>query len=90
MKESVDPAHQKRSVLPAKGYGALLAAIRETKVLPTRDDVFFVGSSNVYKAPRSGKLYFTVNDVTYDDKDFPDMFFVDNIGSFYARVSVSK
>jgi hypothetical protein len=58
------------------------AAIRETDVSPTRDDAFFVGSSNVAVAKRSGKLYFTVNDVTYDDKDFLDMFFVDNIGSF--------
>lgn len=90
MKELANPAHQKRSVLPAKGYGALLAAIRETNVLPTGDDAFFVGSSLVYVAPRSGKIYFTVNDVTYEDRDFPDMFFVDNIGAFYARVSVSK
>lgn len=90
MKELANPAHQKRSVLQAKGYGALLAAIRETNVSPTSDDAFFVGSSNVAVAKRSGKLYFTVNDVMYDDKEFSDMFFVDNIGAFYARVSVSK
>ncbi len=88
--ETASPARQKRAVLPAKGYGALLAAIRETNVLPAPADAFFVGSSGVYVAPRSGKLYFTVNDVIADDKDFPDMFFIDNIGSFYARVSVSK
>jgi hypothetical protein len=90
MKELASTTHQKRSVLPTKGYGALLAAIRETNVLPARDDVFFVGSSNVVVAKRNGKIYFTVNDVTYDNDDFPDMFFVDNIGSFYARVAVSK
>jgi hypothetical protein len=89
-KQLANPAHQKRSILPDKGYGALLAAIRETGVQPGREDAFFVGASNTIVAKRSGKLYFVVNDVTYDDKDFPDMFMIDNIGFFYARVSISK
>jgi hypothetical protein len=89
-KRLANPAHQRRSILPEKGYGALLAAIRETGVKPTREDAFFVGASNTCVAKRSGKLYFVANDVTYDDPDFPDLFMIDNIGFFYARVTISK
>jgi hypothetical protein len=41
-------------------------------------------------AQKSGKLYFVVNDVLTDDKDFPDLFLFDNIGFYYAKVTVSK
>jgi hypothetical protein len=84
------PARQKRTVFPEKGYGTLLGAIRETGAQPSHDDVFFIGVSNAIVAKRSGKLYFVVNDVLFNDKDFPDMFFVDNIGSYYVRVTVGK
>jgi hypothetical protein len=89
-KRLANPAHQRKSILPDKGYGALLAAIRETGVQPERQDAFFVGASNTYVAKRSGKLYFAANDVMYDDPDFPDLFMIDNIGFFYARVTISK
>jgi hypothetical protein len=89
-KRLANPAHQRRSILPDKGYGALLAAIRETGVQPGREDAFFVGASNTYVAKRSGKLYFVANDVMYDDSEFPDLFMIDNIGFFYARVTISK
>ena len=58
--------------------------------MPSRDDAFFVGKSNTIRAQRTGKLYFAVNDVLNDtNKDFPDMFLVDNIGFFYVRVTVT-
>jgi hypothetical protein len=41
-------------------------------------------------AKRSGKLYFAVNDVTDDDKDFPEIFMIDKIGFFYSTATTSK
>jgi hypothetical protein len=88
-------ARMERTVLPGGNYGALLGAIRETGVTPAPADVFLVGSgSNVsghdIVAKRGGKLYFTVNDVQSYDKDYPNLFFEDNIGFFYAKVTVGK
>jgi hypothetical protein len=85
----------KRCILPGQNYGALLGAIRETGVTPAADDIFLVGSGSNGSghdivAKRSGKLYFTVNDVESGDKDYPDVFFDDNIGFFYAKVTVTK
>jgi len=84
-----------RAVLPGGNYGALLGAIRETGVTPTSTDVFLVGSGTMTSgvpivAKRGGKLYFTVNDVQSKDKDYPNMFFEDNIGFYYAKVTISK
>ena len=81
--------------MPGKNYGALLGAIREAGVKPAGSDVFYVGSgtdkSGVFiPANRCGILYFTVNDVLSNDKDYPDMFFEDNVGFFYAKVTISK
>ena len=77
-------------VLTDRNAGAPLGAIRETESEPSRNDVFFIGKSNIITAPRSGKLYFTVNAV-WDDEDpaFPEKFFIDNIGFFYAKVTVT-
>lgn len=81
-----NPARKKRAILPQRDYGALLGAVRETGVAPLRGDAFFVGRSNANRAPRTGKLYFAVNDVLNDtDKNFPDMFLVDNIGFFMSE-----
>ncbi len=84
-----NPSRRGQSILADRNYGALLGAIRETQAQPTRSDAFFIGKSNSIKAKRSGKLYFTVNDIWDDsDPDFPDKFFVDNVGFFYAKVTV--
>jgi hypothetical protein len=84
------PARQRKSICPSKGYGALLAGIGQQSQGLSRDLVFFVGSSQSTIADRDGWLYFAVNDVSNDeDQFFPDMYFVDNIGFFYARVTVS-
>jgi hypothetical protein len=89
------PGRMKNCILPGGNYGALLGAIRETGAKPSKDDVFLVGSGsggsgNDIVAKRSGKLYFTVNDVQSNDKDFPTMFIEDNIGFFYAKVTISR
>ena len=88
-------ARMDRCVMPGQKYGSLLGAIREAGVKPAGSDVFLVGSGTdksgvLIPAHRSGILYFTVNDVLSDDKDYPDMFFEDNIGFFYAKVTISK
>jgi hypothetical protein len=88
-------ARMDRSVLPGGNYGALLGAIRETGVTPDTADVFLVGSGTSktgvpIEAKRGGKLYFTVNDVRSNDEEYPNMFFEDNIGFFYAKVTISK
>jgi hypothetical protein len=84
------PSRLKRCLLPGRGYGALLGAIRETGVQPTAGDAFFVGAKNDIVAKQSGKLYFAVNDVQSRDKTSPDLFFADNIGFFYAKVTVNR
>jgi hypothetical protein len=84
------PARMKRSILPNGRYGALLGAIPELGSRPTVDDTFLIGASNDVVAKRSGKLSFAVNDVQSNDKAFPEMFFADNIGFFYAKVTVSR
>jgi len=89
-KKNSIPARQMKTICPSKGYGALLAGIGEQSQGLSRDLAFFVGSSRSTVADRDGWLFFAVNDVTNDeDRAFPDMFFVDNIGFFYARVTVS-
>lgn len=87
IKRYARPARQRKSICPSEGYGALLAAIGEQEQnLP---GILFVGSSQSFVADRDGWLFLAVNDVTNDeDPSFPDMFFVDNIGVFYARVRV--
>lgn len=86
-----NPARRKRAIMPSKGYGALLGAIRETGVLwPSRTDSFFVGSRSSTVAKVGGKLYFTVNDIWDEGSDFPDKFFVDNVGFYYVKVTVTS
>lgn len=86
------PSRRNKTIVPSANYGTLLAAIRETGVpTPARQDAFVVGSRNPgMTAKRSGKLYFVINDVL-DDKEpnFPDKFFIDNIGFFYVKVTVT-
>jgi hypothetical protein len=89
------PARLKKCTLPGANYGALLGAIRESGAKPAVGDIFLIGrgsdgSGHDIVAKRSGKLYFTVNDVQSDDKDFPDMFYEDNIGFFYVKVTIGK
>jgi hypothetical protein len=74
-----------------RDYGALLGAIKEAQASPAPEDAFFIGKSAEVIAKRSGKLYFTVNDVwDRDDASFPNKFFIDNFGFFHARVKVSQ
>lgn len=86
------PARREKTIIPNANYGALLGAIRESGItVPNRQDAFVVGThTDGFVVKQSGKLYFTVNDV-WDDKDpsFPEKFYIDNVGFFYVKVTVS-
>lgn len=85
------PARRSRAIKPSAGYGTLLAALVGANTLPQPEDVFVVATRYDDVAPRDGCLYFAVNDVLNDpaDQDLPpDMFLQDNIGFFYANVTL--
>ena len=94
-----DPQGRKRSILPAEPYGVLIGAFSDKDAEPDEhadlagqlaSAAFRVGSKYEKKATEksSGYLYFTVNDVQYGPS--PDLFFVDNIGTYYVDVDVSS
>ena len=84
------PARRDESIMKNANYGTLLGAIRETGITPERSDAFKIGKSANVSTHKSGKLYFTVNDVwAYDDPTFPNKFFIDNVGFFWVKVTVS-
>ena len=98
---NANPVRRQRSILPNEGYGVLLAAFAPANVDPATDPsvipelvsgAFRVGS--MYKqrvtAKQSGYLYLSVNDVQSKIPEFPDMFTVDNIGAFFAKITVTK
>lgn len=91
------PARRRRSILPNNSYGVLLAAFDTTDVDPSTDSTvtshlvsgaFKVGSKQKMTANHSGYLYFAINDVQGGNQ-FPDMFQIDNVGAFFAKVSVA-
>lgn len=91
------PARRARSILPVNNYGVLLAAFDPTDVDPSADSAvsshlvskaFKVGSKLKMTTDHSGYLYFAINDVQGKDQ-FPEMFSIDNIGAFFAKVSVT-
>ena len=42
-----------------------------------------------YVAAKDGEIWFTVNDITFSDPDNPNLFFYDNIGTFWVRIAVT-
>src|ERR1051326_201730 len=95
------PARRARSILPKQSYGVLIAAFDTKNVDPATDpsliprlvsNAFKVGSSYQQRvtATQSGYLYFAINDVQSKKPELPDMFVFDNIGAFFAKVSVSS
>lgn len=79
-----------RYLLPDKPAGGLIGAIKPGAKEPDQADAFFIGSQNAYVAPRDGQLWFTVNDVQFSDPRNPNLFYNDNIGMFWARVTVKR
>jgi hypothetical protein len=74
---------------PKSGQAILVGTGRNDAANPCEKDTD--GTTCVFHADRDGKVWFIVNDV-WDSQDqlFPDKFYIDNIGHFYAKVSVTE
>jgi hypothetical protein len=81
-------SRKKRYLLPGEPAGGLAAAIMTGVKEPEQKNAFFVGASNTFSAPTDGELWFTVNDVQFNDPNNKNLFYNDNIGSFWVKVSV--
>jgi hypothetical protein len=81
-------SRRSRYLLPDDHAGGLVAAIKgDAGGTPVKSDAFFVGRfKENYSVSEAGWLWFTVNDVQYNDLDNPYLFYNDNIGSFWVRV----
>jgi hypothetical protein len=79
-----------RYLLPDENAAALVAAVPAApNNPPSRADAFLVGRAKEdYVAGHSGRLWFTVNDVQFNDPNNPGLFYNDNVGSFWVRVSI--
>jgi len=100
--EHFQPSFQSRKdryLLPGKNAAGLVAAVKSgSKVAPGKQDAFFVGKSKDCvvgegedcSASQKGWLWFTVNDVQYNDPANPNLFYNDNIGVFWVRVVLKR
>jgi hypothetical protein len=81
-------SRRSRYLLPMENAGGLVAAIRsDSGGTPARSDAFFVGRSREdYPVSQRGWLWFTVNDVQYNDPNNPNLFYNDNLGAFWVKV----
>jgi hypothetical protein len=81
-------SRRNRYLLPDKPAGGLLAAVKDGSEEPGRQDAFFVGHQYDLVARSEGVLWFTVNDVQYNDPNNRNLFYNDNIGVFWVRIAV--
>ena len=79
-----------RYLLPDKPAGGLVGSVKPGAGDPQPEGAFFIGREDTYVAPRDGQLWFTVNDVQSHDPTNPNLFYNDNVGSFWVRVTVRK
>ncbi len=79
-----------RYLLPGENAGGLVAAIKDGSDEPGKTDAFFVGREKEMVAPKDGVLWFTVNDVQYNDPKNKNLFYNDNIGTFWAQITVKR
>jgi hypothetical protein len=89
--ERFQPSFRSRSsryLLVGKPAGGLIAGIVSDSEEPVRSDAFFVGNQSSFTAAKDGLLWFTVNDVQFDDPNNRNLFYNDNIGSFWVRVTI--
>ncbi len=84
------PGRRDRRVLPENNPGGLIAAIKTgSEDFPTRPETFFVGRTRKRDATTGGSLWFTVNDIQYNDPANRNLFFNDNVGLFWVKVKIS-
>ncbi|HEX8284701.1 MAG TPA: hypothetical protein VF588_15155 [Pyrinomonadaceae bacterium] len=79
-----------RRLLPDVNLGALVAAVKDDKVSqPGKAQAFYVGGGKTLRATGDGELWFNVNDVMNEgDQNNSDLFYADNIGFFWVKVTV--
>jgi hypothetical protein len=78
-------------LLPKENAGGLVAAIKGGADEPSKADAFFVGRKKDLVASKDGFLWFNVNDVQYyKDPANPNLFYNDNIGSFWVLIAVKR
>lgn len=89
-------SRRQRYLLPDEPAGSLVASVGDAYKEPPRGEAFFVGvgdkvahKADELIAPVDGWLWFTVNDVQYADTQNRNLFYNDNIGFFWVRVTVS-
>jgi hypothetical protein len=85
-------SRRNRYLLPDVNAASLIGAIKGgSNGTPARSDAFFIGrSKDDYPVSQSGWVWFTVNDVQYKDETNANIFYNDNIGSFWVRVVVKR
>lgn len=83
-------SRRNRYLLADKPAGGLVAAVTDGSSEPGRPDAFFVGREKEFVVAKDGILWFTVNDIQYSDPKNPNLFYNDNIGSFWARIVVKR
>jgi hypothetical protein len=80
--------------MPERPVGALLGALTAAGRNPQASDAFFIGTTFEGKemvVPVDGDLWFIVNDVwNKQNPEYENMFFDDNVGSFWVVVSVTN
>jgi hypothetical protein len=83
-------SRRNRYLLPNENAGGLVGAIKDGAEEPARPDAFFVGREKELVAARDGVLWFTVNDVQFNDPRNKNLFYIDNIGSFWVQIAVKR
>jgi hypothetical protein len=83
-------SRRNRYILPDKPAGGLIASITAGTSEPSRQDAFFVGREHDLVSDKDGQLWFNVNDVTYGDPQNQNLFFNDNVGSFWVHMTVKS
>jgi len=82
-------SRRKRYLLPGSNAGGLIAAFYSGDQNPNRSNAFFVGrESQNNDVQQDGTIWFTVNDVQSLDPTDPYLFYNDNIGSFWVKMTV--
>jgi hypothetical protein len=92
-------SRRNRYLLPQENAAGLVAAIKSDSLEPPgKSDAFFVGrskecvvgSKDCSSSSQDGRLWFTVNDVQYNDPNNSILFYNDNIGAFWVRVALKR
>ncbi len=84
--------NRQRRLVPDKPPGSLIGAIKNSlSPTPERPEAFCIGRSYETTVSHDGTLWFNVNDTLNDeDPQNADLFYADNIGFFWVKVTVER